>query len=113
MNWAIANLEYEIDGALLSNVVKIIHWTVIKETDGFAANAYGTQSLGLPGTDFIAYEGLQEAVVLGWLFEALGPEQVAQIEANLDTVIAEQASPTIGVGIPWSDPIPVPAIEAE
>ena len=106
MEWTIANLEYEISALVYENVVKIIHWRVSKETEGFTANTYGTENLALPDATFIEFDLLEETTVLGWLAESMGEERIADIETALDAQLADQITPTMGAGMPWNDPVP-------
>jgi len=46
---------------------------------------------------------LTEAQVQGWTTAALGAEQVAQLEANIDAQIQQQITPTsVNLPPPWS-----------
>ena len=48
------------------------------------------------------YADLTEETVVGWVKAALGEEKVAGVAAALDAQLAEQATPTVGSGTPWS-----------
>ena len=45
---------------------------------------------------------LTEETVVGWVKAALGEEKVAEVVAALEAQLAEQATPTVGSGTPWS-----------
>ena len=97
ITWHIANLERETaDG-----FVYTAHYT-IDATDGtYNAGAYG--SIGFQRPDnLIPYGSLKEAEVIGWVQDELGDEKVAEIEAALESQLAEQRSPSKASGIPWS-----------
>lgn len=104
--WAIAQLErHAADG-----IVYTAHWTVNAEgaevrTAGGSANAgaYGSIGLEAPaeGDTPIPFEELTQEVVVGWVKNKLGEEQVASTEAALAAQIAEQLSPVKMSGVPW------------
>jgi hypothetical protein len=101
MEMKIAQLERHLpDG-----VVMTAHWTATKTDGDYTASAYG--SIGLPAKDpsdptFVAYEDITEAQAIEWVKEAMGEEQVAALEANLDGQIEAQKHPTQASGTPWS-----------
>ena len=100
--WSIANLErHAADG-----IVYTAHWTVnatSTENAEASAGAYGSIGLEAPaeGDTIIPYEELTEAVVVGWVKEKLGEDQVSSTEAALAAQIAEQLAPTKASGTPW------------
>jgi len=97
--WSIANLErHTADG-----IVYTAHWTVSATDGDYSAGAYGSIGLEAPveGDAIIPYEELTEAVVVGWVKEKLGEDQVSSTEAALATQIAEQLAPTKASGTPW------------
>ena len=95
MNYVISNLESNTDGGVI-----VAHWHVSKADGDFTATAYG--SVGLtpdPEADgYIAYDSLTEADVIGWVQEEIDTEA---LEASLDANLAEQANPSVTVGVPW------------
>ena len=98
--WTIANLERNVsDGG-----VTVAHWRVTEEeTVGdvtYTASAYGTCGF-TPDPDadeFIAYDDLTEATVLGWVHADV--DQTAT-EAALTADIATQKTPVTADGMPW------------
>ena len=113
--WNIISLDIvpSLDGE--TNVVSNIHWT-FNGTDGVnTTSMYGVQSLKYdPKSPFTAYKDLKRAQVQGWLEEALGQSQVAELEANLDKQLELLANPIPVAGsqiaLPWNIPeTPVPA----
>ena len=98
--WTIANLERNVsDGG-----VTVAHWRVTEEeTVGdvtYTASAYGTCGF-TPDPDadeFIAYDSLTEATVLGWVHADV--DQTAT-EAALTADIAAQKTPVTADGMPW------------
>ena len=98
--WTIKQLDRE----LADGYVHTAHYTV-DATDGtYSAGAYGSVGLEKPGT-LVPYKDLTSDVVVGWVKAKLNSEDseaVAKIEAALAANIAEQKTPTVGTGLPWS-----------
>jgi len=98
--WTIAQLDRE----LADGYVYTVHYRV-DATDGtYSAGAYGSVGLEKPET-LVAYKDLTSDVVVGWVkakLDADNAETVANIETALAAQIAEQKTPTVGTGIPWS-----------
>lgn len=103
--WAIANLERHTN----SGNVYTAHWVVNARTEGTegtvtaSAGAYGSMGLEAPaeGDEVIPFEELTQELVVGWVKEKLGEEQVASTEAALAAQIADQLAPKSASGIPW------------
>lgn len=95
--WTIAQLERETaDGFVFT-----AHYRIDAKDDAYAAGAYG--SIGFERPDnLVPYADLTEAMVIGWVQDALGEEKVAGIEAALESQLAEQRTPTKAAGIPWA-----------
>jgi hypothetical protein len=101
MELQIVNTERQLPSGLITT----IHWTATQTEDTFTASTYG--SLGVPAKDpsdptFIPFDQLTEAEVKQWCLEAMGEEQVAALQANLDGQIEAQKHPTSAQGLPWS-----------
>ena len=94
--WTIATLERELaDGG-----VTVAHWRCTEEDGDFSASSYGTVGFTPDATapDYIAYDSLTEADVLGWVWESVGQDTV---EAALTAKIEANKNPTSGSGVPW------------
>ena len=102
--WTIANLERNLaDGG-----VTVAHWRVTEsETVGtgddavtYTASSYGTVGFtpDADASDFVAYDSLTEATVLGWVQAEVDQ---SGIEAALTADIESQKTPTTGDGTPW------------
>ena len=102
--WTIANLERNVaDGG-----VTVAHWRVTEtETVGegddavtYSASSYGTVGFTPDPTapDYIAYDSLTEANVLGWVWESVDQSVT---EAALTAKIEADKNPTSGSGVPW------------
>lgn len=103
-NWSIQQLErYANNG-----VVYVAYWQ-LNVTDE-SGNASATGSIGFQAPkqkDFIPFENLTEEIVIGWVKDRLGQEQITGLENGLLVAIAEKANPPLALGLPWpSQPEP-------
>jgi len=99
--WQVNTLERDItDG----HVNKVIYR--VKGMDGSEEKTRQTGEVNfvkpssLP-SDFVAYDKLTEATVLGWVKTALG-DKVAKVEAKIDADITLINTPVTATGKPWS-----------
>lgn len=86
-----------------TDVVMTVHWRQ-NATDGtYSATMYGTVGITYaPGSPFTPYADLTKDQVIGWVQDALGTEQCAQMTVNLDQQIANQVNPPIvSPPLPW------------
>ena len=94
--WTIANLERNVaDGG-----VTVAHWRVTEVDGDYSASAYGTVGFtpDADADDFVAYDSLTEATVLGWVHAEV--DQSAT-EAALTANIEAQKNPVSADGMPW------------
>ena len=100
-NWTFSQLDRSLpDGTVLT-----AHWRCTGTDGTFTGSVYGTQSF--PTKDpsdptFVPYEQITEALALEWTKDAMGTEQVAAHEANVQQQIDAQANPTSASGVPWA-----------
>ena len=94
-NWQIVQMErLTSDG-----FVVVVHHNVSAVDDIYTAGTYGTTSYTqTPGDTYIPYVDLTEAVVVGWVQEALGKDTV---EASLQSQIDALKNPVQESGLPW------------
>jgi len=72
-----------------------VHWVVTGVDGDYSATNIGTQVVLLSeGSTFIPFEDLTNDVVVGWTKEAMGEEQVTQIEASIASTIESLITPT-------------------
>ena len=96
-NWTITQLEHNVaDGGVVT-----AHWRVSAQDGDYTASAYGSAGFTPDPTapDFIAYNELTEADVLGWVW---GSIDKAETEANLASQIENQKAPKTETGLPWA-----------
>ena len=101
-NWSVPMTEYtKADGGIFT-----VHWRVsASETvgeDTFSASSYGTCGFTYDASapDFVAYDSLTEATVLGWVWDQADGWK-DDVEAALQANIDAQKNPTTADGVPW------------
>ena len=101
--WAVTQMDCypEYDGE--TDVVFTVHWTLVGVESGYQGYVYGSQGLTLDSSaPFTPYADLTQEQVLGWVFAAMGPEQVAAYEDNVEKQIAVQIDPPVVTPpLPW------------
>ena len=104
--WGVNQLDCypEFEGE--ADCVFNVHWTLTGTQDDYTGSVYGSVGVTLdPESPFTPYDQLTLAQVVGWVQEALGPEQVAAYEANVAQQIADQINPPVVTPpLPWLPP---------
>jgi hypothetical protein len=78
-----------------ADVVYNVHWRLNAEDDEYTASAYGTQSINTSDlSNFKPFDEVTSDMVKGWVIDAMGDEEVANLEASLDSQIESQKNPT-------------------
>lgn len=78
-----------------TDVVYNVHWIVTGVDGDYSSSCIGTQVVPLnEGGTFIPFEDLTNDVVVEWTKEAMGEEQVTQIEAGVASEIEGKINPT-------------------
>ena len=94
-NWNCKTVDVHPKEKEQTNVVYNVHWIVTGVDGDYSATNIGTQIVPLSeGDTFIPFEDLTNEIVVGWTKEAMGEEQVAQIEATIAASIEDQVNPT-------------------
>jgi hypothetical protein len=97
ITWNIAQLErHTADG-----IVFTAHYTVDANDGTYSAGAYGSIGLEAPEDSIIPYASLTPEIIIGWVQDKLGEEQVESISAALQGQIDEQRAPSKASGLPW------------
>ena len=99
----------QLERTLPMGICITAHWIAEKKSENFLAQAYG--SIKLPTKNpsdptFVAYEDITEAQAIEWVKKAMGEEQLAALEANLDSQIEALKNPTQAAGVPWYEDEP-------
>lgn len=93
--WKIESLDRNVDNGYVTTA----HWTCSAVDGNFSGSVYG--SVGFDGELSIPYEQLTEEVVLGWVKNTLGAEQVATYEDSVVSQIEAAKNPVSASGTPW------------
>ena len=100
--WQVNTLERDVaDGHVNKVIYRVKGIDGSEEKSRETGEVNFTKPSSLP-SDFVAYDGLSESTVLGWVKTALGTDQVASIEAKIDADIALINTPVTATGKPWS-----------
>ena len=112
-SWEILDLRVQYSSNSLANVVNAVAWQYNGESgSGASEPEYHSHVnnmvwLGsVPSADFVAYESLTEAKVLGWvtssLFAEHGDDYIETMQTKISGSIAEQLHPVEGSKLkPW------------
>ena len=101
VTWKINSMDREIKQGSNENIITQIHWTASdSDADGNTGSSYGSIGVTLVGTPK-AYKDITEADAIGWAKDALGSDEVAEIEANIAGMIAKAKTPTTASGVSW------------
>ena len=103
---------YPQDGEY-TDLVYNVHWIVTGISDqldpeevAYSATNIGTQTLDVSDvTEFIPFEDLTNEQVVAWTKGAMGAEQVASIEASIQSQIDSLITPTT-VTLTIGEPVP-------
>ena len=96
-----------------TDVVYNVHWIVTGTSDtldpdgnAYTATSIGTQTISTDDiTDFTPFADLTNADVVAWTKEAMGADQVTALEANIQSQIDLEITPT-SVTLTIEDPAP-------
>jgi len=117
-DWNCATVDcYPTDGEY-TDVVYNVHWRVNGTSDtldpqgnAYTATSIGTQTISTSDlSGFTPFADLTNADAVAWTKSAMGAEQVTALEANLDSQIALEITPT-SVTLTIGEPEPTPPAE--
>ena len=95
IEWKIEQMDRQTSNGLVTTV----HWRANAAEDSYSATCYG--SVGLTaGQSLIPFADLTKEVVIGWVKDKLGEEQVTAIEDSLAAQIEAQKEPVSASGLP-------------
>jgi len=100
--WTIASMDRDITQDGKANVVTTIHWTASDtDSDGNTGSSYGSVGVTLGSGDFVAYADISEDVAIGWAKDALGTDEVKNIEDSIANQISLMKNPITASGVPF------------
>jgi hypothetical protein len=92
------NIE-QMDRQTSDGLVTTVHWRANAVEDSYTATSYGSVGLSA-GETLIPFADLTKKVVMGWVKDKLGEEQVTSIEDGLTAQIESQKAPVSASGLP-------------
>ena len=99
--WQVNTMERDLsDGHVNKVIYRVIGKDGETEKDRATGEVTFTKPESLP-SDFVAYDKLDEATVLGWVKTAIGTDGVAAIEKSLEDNIALINTPVTATGKPF------------
>lgn len=112
-NWNCKTVDCYPEQDNEADVVYNVHWIVTGTSDQldpqgspYSATSIGTQTLDTSQiTNFIPFDQLTNDEVVAWTKGAMGDEQVASIEAGIQSQIDSLITPT-SVTLTIGDPVP-------
>ena len=112
-NWNCKTVDCYPEQNNEADVVYNVHWIVTGTSDqlnpegiAYSATSIGTQSLDISQiTEFIPFDQLTNDEVVAWTKGAMGDEQVASIEAGIQSQIDSLITPT-SVTLTIGEPVP-------
>jgi hypothetical protein len=96
LTWKIEalNCKPSFDGK--TNVVETIHWRLNGVNGDYATSVYGSVGVTYEeGSPFTDYDSLTEEVVVAWVKNALGEEQVTNYETSVNNQLEALKNPTV------------------
>ena len=101
--WAVVQMDCYPEYDNKTDVVFSVHWMLTGVDGVYRGIIRDIQQLTLGGeSPFTPYADLTEAQVIGWVQDAMGPERVASVEADVAQQIADQLNPpATNLPLPW------------
>ena len=102
VTWTIASMDRDITQDGKANVVTTIHWRASEtDSDGNTGSSYGSVGVTLGSQSFIAYADITEANAIQWAKDALGTDEVKNIEDSIANQISLMKNPITASGVPF------------
>ena len=95
MEWQVNVVDVKPQEEGHDDVIYNVHWSVNKEDGEYKARCYGTQSLDISDlSNFKPFAEVTSDLVKGWVIDAMGEDEVANLETSLDSQIESEKNPT-------------------
>jgi hypothetical protein len=96
LTWKIEQLNCKPSFDGKTDVVETIHWRLNGVDGEYATSVYGSQGVTYEaGSPFTDYDSLTEEVVVAWVKDALGEEQVTTYETSVNNQLEALKNPTV------------------
>lgn len=105
MDWKITQIECYAEHEGLKDVVMVVHWRVFNgEVNNIPISVFGAQHIPFDATKpFTDFSELTEAQVLDWLWDAMGADKKAEIEAAAEQAKQDILTPAVvKPPLPWA-----------
>ena len=102
-SWSV-NQMYTLDTPDPGFVVNVL-WTLTGTDGQYTASIDGNSQFTVQEGTFIPYQDLTPEIVIGWVQTALGPQVIANFEANVNGQIASMQNPPVSpenTPLPWA-----------
>ncbi len=102
VTWKINSMDRDITQDGKADVVTTIHWRASEtDSDGNTGSSYGSVGVTLGSQSFIAYADITEANAIQWAKDALGTDEVKNIEDSIANQISLMKNPITASGVPF------------
>ena len=102
VTWTIESMQRTIKLDDKDDVVTNIHWRASDtDSDGNSATSFGSVGVTLGSGAFVAYADITEANAIQWAKDALGSDQVKDIEDSIANQISLMKNPITASGVPF------------
>ena len=92
VTWTISSMDRDIKQDSNDNIVTTLHWTASDaDADGNSGSSYGSVGVTL----------VTEADAIGWAKDALGADEVKNIEDSIANQISLMKNPITASGVPF------------
>jgi len=104
LSWKVDNIEVKPVEGELTDVVYTVYWRLYAEESGTTVSNYGSVLIPLAEEgEFIPFEELDEATVIGWVHSVMGPATVQSIETSTLAELQAILSPElVNKPVPWA-----------
>ncbi len=106
ITWKIDSIKCLAQVDDYTDVVYDIAWRVFATEGDHSTSVYGSVTVSFDPddvTDFVPYEDLTEEEVLGWVFDSLGEERLAEIEGSVTNALQDIIAPKVVTNpLPWA-----------
>jgi len=109
ITWSITQMQVQPQEGQYTDVVVTASWLCngaeVSGGKDYSASNYGEVSFPMPEGQFTPYDQLTQTQVWQWVFDVLGAEMVANIQANIQSRVAALINPpVVSLPLPWATP---------
>mgnify|MGYP006238517841 CR=1 FL=1 len=102
VKWKVIDMNRDITQDGKSDVVTTIHYTASDiDTNNNIGSSIGSVDVKLGSQSFIAFKDITQEIATQWAKDALGADEVKNIEDSIALQINALANPTTASGVPF------------